>query len=138
MEIHQSNEYRLFLRKYLYSNQSMIVHLIEMLKKGFDTNNINYDQSSCVITLKIKKSYMKKNNVLENNIQFYYHNLGNILGEYFHSNTTNDYFIMNSYNNKDFDNIYETFQKIRGLSGYEIISLINGMCVNENYLIICL
>lgn len=130
------SEYRIFLRKNLYGSNMNV--LFDIIRRTLDSNNIIFDPSQLGIRVKIKKSYMKKNNIEANNSMYYSSVIAYIFKEFFCSNEVENNFTRSNISSPDFDVMYKTLLSIRELSIVEIQCLINATYLFENYVIIYL
>ena len=138
MENSQMMEYKLFLRNKIYSRQEFISVLANILSKTYDSNNISYNPIDYSIKIKIKKSYMKKNDILSNSIQYYYRSIGMALIEFIHYSNLMDLYISIYHKDRNFDKDLSLLSKLRELDTYQLSTLVNGVCIEDNYLVIYL
>ena len=138
MENSQMMEYKLFLRNKIYSRQEFISILVNILSRTYDSNNISYNPIDYSIKMKIKKSYMKKNDILSNNIQYYYRSIGMALIEFIHYSNLMDLYISIYHKDRNFDKDLSLLSKLRELDTYQLSTLVNGVCIEDNYLVIYL
>lgn len=129
-----TTEFRLFLHRYFYSNQDFINDLLDMITSTdivFSTTD--YSPQTRSITIKIKKSVVKKDKNFVPNSTFYYPLFNNIFEILFKKNLHSIYSIAKECGYIDINNLLnETY----------INSMIPGLysitCISDNAIVLYL
>lgn len=80
-------KFRLFLHRYIYSDQMCLNILFDYMKSNFDLFNLSYDPVNRIIDLKIKKTNIKKSPNYNHSVDYYYPIINNIMSQFIN----NDY-----------------------------------------------
>lgn len=125
---------RLMLHNTLYMNNEFFVELIKKLNRRIDTLQVSYDISTFSITIKIKKTTMKKVTNFEHNVLFYYGLITDAIREILSENQA---FVINCLRTAYGDKAIDIFFIIMQNPG--LISLIyNATCISDNIINISL
>lgn len=115
------SDLKVYFHRYIFSDPSNISILIESLY-SLDPFNINYDQVNRCISIKIKKTNMKKYNVnIDHDSMTYYNILNNYIRDFY-----NRFIINTEYDNYIYHNLINN----------NTILLYSISIINPNYIVI--
>lgn len=77
---------RIFLRNEIYD--TYIQELIDIIKSELDPFSAVYDSSSKIVTIKVKKTNMKRNSHYEHTSHFYYNIMNGIMYDFISSHNS--------------------------------------------------
>ena len=123
-----ATELRLLFHKYLYNNSNIIEELIQIIGSYIDSLSIEYSPENKSISIKIKKTTMKKNSNFIHNTDYYYPLFNNIMYHFFCHHTE----IMNIAKDNNYD--MPSFDQYLSL----IPGSYNITCVSDNIIIMYL
>lgn len=141
INIDRLTEFRLILHEVIYKDDYYMNKLINEIKNRFDIFTINLNNSNMSITMKIKKTNIKKNSNYSHTVDFYSPIITDILGTFLSDNEIiyklKEYINSSNYYNLKSNELEEIFDIIRN-KNYLIMFLYNLTPILDNTIVIYL
>lgn len=118
-------ELRLFLRSYIYDEETMEI-MKEYIENNLDCTSIIADPNDMVVQIKIKKTKMKKHEDYSHNVIYYYPLITKSILSFLDDNRIRDMIYNNIPNGKDL------YDHIR----FNVFNLFNAVAILDNSILI--